>query len=297
MIRSLLKRIPAIKKLVDDSYALQRINPGHFYSPIPSMEDIRRYEKRIFDRSNRDLPGIDLNAQGQLRLIENFKAFYKEQPFRDDPSEERRYYFKNEYYLYSDAICLYCMMRHAQPQRIIEIGSGFSSFAMLDTNELFFDNRIRLTFIEPYPDRLRSRLNSKDTEVCTILSQPVQEVALSVFDGLVAGDILFVDSSHVGKVGSDVNHILFEIVPRLAKGVYIHFHDVFFPFEYPKQWIIEDGRYWNEDYMLRCFLQFNASFKIILWNQFLGTCHPESLEAAMPLCLKNTGGSLWLQRV
>ena len=296
MIKSLLKCIPSIKKLIDDSNALRRINPGHFYSPIPSEQDIHRHKTWMSIPSDQNLPGIDLNVEGQLRLIENFKPFYDELPFRDDPTEGSRYYFNNEYYPYSDAICLYCMMRHAQPSRIIEIGSGFSSFAMLDTNELFFDNRIRLTFVEPYPDRLQSRLNQKDTQSCTILSKPVQDVELTLFEELGPGDILFVDSSHVGKVGSDVNHILFEIVPRLSKEVYIHFHDVFFPFEYPKQWINE-GRYWNEDYMLRCFLLFNTSFKMILWNQFLGVCHADKLKACMPLCLKNKGGSLWLQRI
>ena len=185
------------------------------------------------------------------------------------------------------------MIRFAQPKRIIEIGSGFSSFVMLDTNELFFDGRIRLTFIEPHGDRLRSRLKGNDLGVAEIISRRVQDVELARFDELGAGDILFVDSSHVSKAGSDVNHILFEILPRLSQGVLVHFHDMFYPFEYPLDWFAR-GDFWNEDYILRAFLQYNSAFKIRIRNQFLGTFHPEKLGESMPLCMKNIGGSLWL---
>jgi hypothetical protein len=260
------------------------------------MEEVRRRKATLFDRSLRALPGVDLNVEGQLQLLDRLAPFYGEQPFSDEPSGGLRYSFNNDYFTHSDAIFLYCMIRHAQPKRIIEIGSGFSSFVMLDTNERFFDNRIRLTFIEPNDQRLRSRLKEKDFSVTDILSKPVQEVALSRFDGLEAGDILFVDSSHVVKVGSDVNHILFAVLPRLPKGVYVHFHDVFYPFEYPVEFL-EEGRYWSEDYILRAFLQFNSAFKVRIWNEFLAMFHPDKLEAAMPLCMKNTGGSLWLERV
>ena len=260
------------------------------------MDDVRRNEARLFGRSLRDRSGVDRSVEGQLNMFYRLKQFYGEQPFSAEPSAVRRYYFENEYYSYSDAIFLFCMIRFAQPKRIIEIGSGFSSFAMLDTNELFFDGRIRLTFIEPHGDRLRSRLKDNDLGVAEIISRRVQDVELARFDELGAGDILFVDSSHVSKAGSDVNHILFEILPRLSQGVLVHFHDMFYPFEYPQDWFAR-GDFWNEDYILRAFLQYNSAFKIRIWNQFLGTFHAEKLRESMPLCMKNIGGSLWLQRV
>jgi predicted O-methyltransferase YrrM len=310
-IKSLLKSPPPDERLIAECDVLRAdrdklraelsrltttFPPGHFYSPIPSLVEVHRDEARIFDRSRRELSGVDLNQDGQLNLLEQLKQYYGEQPFSAEPSAERRYCFENNFFSYSDALFLYCMIRFAQPRRIIEIGSGFSSFVMLDTNELFFDNRIRLMFIEPYDDRLRSRLRDKDLEAVEIISKRVQEVELTQFDELSAGDILFVDSSHVARVGSDVNHILFEILPRLAQGVFVHFHDMFYPFEYPKEWI-EEGRFWNEDYFLRAFLQYNSAFKIRIWNQFLGTYYPEKLRESMPLCIKSIGGSLWLQRV
>ena len=270
---------------------------GSFYSPIPSLEEVRNDKAWIFDRTKRELGGIELNQEEQVKLLDELKQFYAQQPFSDEPTAGFRYYFKNVFFSYSDALFLYSMIRYAKPKRIIEIGSGYSSFVMLDTNERFFDNSIRLTFIEPYPDRLRSRLKETDLKAVDLLAKRVQDVELERFSELVAGDILFVDSSHVSKVGSDVNHILFEILPRLAKGVFVHFHDIFYPFEYPDDWILKRRWFWNEAYILRSFLQYNSAFKVRVWNNYLGKFYPEKLEESMPLAIKNLGGSIWLERV
>jgi predicted O-methyltransferase YrrM len=291
------RKVPGLRGLIAAKEQLRRINPGHYTSPIPSLDAVRRDGARIFDRSLRELPGIDLNVDGQLRLLDELKRFYAELPFKDEATDQARYSFNNGSYSYSDAIFLYGMIRFARPKRIIEVGSGFSSFAMLDTNERFFGGQIRLTCIEPYSDSLRSRLTGPDLRTVEILGVRVEDVDLARFAQLEAGDILFVDSSHVSKVGSDVNQIVFEILPRLARGVLIHFHDVFYPFEYPREWIETKGYYWNEAYLLRAFLQFNGAFKIRIWSEFLGRFHADALRDAMPLCMKNTGGSLWLERV
>ena len=167
---------------------------------------------------------------------------------------------------------------------------------MLDTNELFFDNQIQLTFIDPYPKTLRSLMRSEDEERAEILEIPIQDVSLDRFRGLEPGDILFVDSTHVSRVGSDVNRIIFEILPSVKPGVLIHFHDIFYPFEYPKAWILE-GRVWTEAYLLRAFLEYNNAFEIALFGTYLARFHKAFFEQHMPLCLKDTGGSLWLRRV
>jgi hypothetical protein len=128
---------------------------------------------------------------------------------------------------------------------------------------------------------------------------PIQHVDMSVVDRLVANDILFVDSSHVSKAGSDVNHILFELLPRLSPGVLVHFHDVLYPFEYPKEWF-DLGISWNEVYALRAFLQYNCQFSIRFWNDFMMTFHADEIRRLMPLCGQppafGVGGSLWLQK-
>lgn len=278
----------------DTHDALQSFPPGHFYSPIPSLGEVRRDEALIFGDCPRQIPGIEMNEEGQLRLLDALKKFYAEIPSAPEKSPELRFYFNNSMYSYSDAIFLHCMIRQVEPKRIIEIGSGFSSCMTLDTNEKFFDNGIETTFIEPYPERLLSLLLPGDEERINILPHRLQDIDLNIFEDLRANDILFVDSTHVSKVGSDVNRIFFEILPRLAPGVYIHFHDILYPFEYPRDWIYA-GRSWNEAYLLRAFLQHNNSFNIILMNSFIHKFHDDFFCKEMPLCRKNTGGSIWLR--
>jgi hypothetical protein len=275
--------------------ARQFVPPGHFYSPIPALDEIRANERFIFDSVPRSIPGIDMHENKQLDLLHGFKKYYDEIPFRAQKVSNLRYFFDNPAYSYSDAIFLYCMMRYASPQRIIEIGSGHSSCLMLDTNDLYFDGSIALTFIEPNPELLLSLMSGDDSEATNIKASRVQDVDFTVFDSLQAGDILFIDSTHVSKIFSDVNHIIFEILPRLNDGVLIHFHDIFYPFEYPLDWVYE-GRAWTEAYLLRAFLQCNRCFRIVLMNTFLERFHSDLFEKTMPLCLKNPGGSIWIRK-
>lgn len=271
------------------------VPPGHFYSPIPSLEEIQRDEARIFGPPLRNIPGIDLHEQDQLKLLEDFLPYYETIPFQPHKVEGLRYYFENPSYSYSDAIFLYCMIRHLKPRTFVEIGSGFSSCLTLDTNELFLDNSMDVTFIDPYPNLLLSLIKEHDKYKVSIVPQRLQDINLEVFEALAANDILFIDSTHVSKIYSDVNRIFFEILPALSSGVYIHFHDVFYPFEYPKEWIYE-GRAWNETYMLRAFLQYNREFCVVLMNTFMEHFYESFFIDKMPLCMKNPGGSLWIRK-
>lgn len=273
--------------------SLEFVPPGHFYSVIPSMDEVHRDQARLFGPPPRHLPGIELDDDAQLALLESFVGFYEQLPFAPDPRPGLRYHYENPAYSYSDAILLYCMIRHLEPERIVEVGSGYSSCLLLDTNDLHFDGRIDLTFVEPYPDLLRSLLAEDDE--ATIVGERLQDVDLGLFEQLRAGDVLLIDSTHVGKIGSDVNRILFEILPALAPGVHVHVHDVMYPFEYPRVWI-EEGRAWNEAYLLRAFLQYNSAFEIVLMNTYLQRFHREFVAATLPLCLRNPGGSIWLRR-
>jgi hypothetical protein len=296
-IKSLIKRLPIIKEIVSKREKLRRefgfVPPGHFYSPIPSLEEIRRNEERIFGETSRNIPGIELNESEQLNLLEDFCQYYESIPFQPHKIEGLRYYFENPAYSYSDAIFLHFMIRHLKPRRIIEIGSGFSSCVTLDTDELFLDRSINTTFIDPYPDLLISLIKENDKNRIKIIPQRLHEVGLNIFEDLKANDILFIDSTHVSKIDSDVNRIFFEILPALSSGVYIHFHDIFFPFEYPKEWIYE-GRAWNEMYLLRSFLQYNSEFRIVLMNTFMEHFYEPFFRVKMPLCLNNLGGSIWI---
>ena len=271
------------------------VPPGHFYSPIASMDDVRQREKEIFELVPRTLQGIDLNELGQLSLLEEFKNYYLDHPFKAEQQDNLRYCFENPSYSYSDALFLYCMIRHVRPKRFVEVGSGYSSCVTLDTNELFFDNTIACTFIDPYPQLLKSLVRPDECDRIKILPDKLQGMDLSLFKELSAGDILFIDSTHISKVDSDVNYIFFKILPILQSGVYIHFHDIFYPFEYPKKWIYE-GRSWTECYLLRGFLSYNSDFEICAFNTFLEYFHADWFDFNMPLCMKNKGGSIWLRK-
>lgn len=263
--------------------------PGHFYSPVPAWDEVARDAGRIFRRT-RALPGIDLREDAQVALFHELARFYPELPY--GTRDGLRYTFDNTNFGHGDAIVLYAMLRHLRPQRIVEIGTGYSSAVMLDTNELFLGGAAECTFIDPAPQLLESLLRPGDR--ARVLGQRVQDVPLETFTALEANDVLFVDSSHVLKTGSDVNFILFEILPRLQSGVVVHFHDVFHPFEYPQSWVCDLGLAWNEIHAVHAFLLFNSAFEITFFNDYLAHTHEELFRAAMPLCLTNPGGSLWI---
>ena len=266
---------------------------GHFYSPLVSVDEAKSRQDEIWAKEHEEgITGINLRTSDQIKLIKGFKKFYDEMPFKSEKQDNLRYYFDNGFYSYTDGIILHAMIRNFNPERIIEIGSGFSSAVMLDTNELFFNNSISHTFIEPYPERLLSLLKEKDKATTRIIQQDVQSVPLETFQELEAGDILFFDGTHVAKTGSDVNYILFEVLPSLKSGVLIHIHDVFYPFEYPKEWVFE-GRGWNEDYFLKAFLMYNDRFEITLFSEYIHKLHREAFKD-MPLTYKNPGGNFWL---
>jgi len=269
--------------------------PGHYYSPIPSLAAVRRRESEIFDRVPGTIPGVDLRDREQAVLFEELTQYYATQPFPERPSPGRRYFFENPNYSYGEAIILYCLMRLVRPRRIVEIGSGYSSCAIVDTNELFFQSRIACTFVDPQPDLLVSLLGSGAPAAVTIVRQEIQDVGLDLFAALEPNDMLIVDSTHVSKVDSDVNHILFRVLPALASGVYVHFHDIYYPFEYPREWIYQ-GRAWTEAYLLRAFLQYNRAFEIVFFNSFFAHFHEDRLRRGMPGCLKGPGSSIWLRK-
>jgi hypothetical protein len=269
--------------------------PGHFYSPIPSMTEVRRQEDRIFAVPE-SIPGVDLNLRGQEGTIAALAEVFPVIELNEDKKEGFRFYYNNPNYGRGEAIIYAAMLRHLRPSRVIEIGSGYTTLLLLDTLDQMDSRETSVTCIEPVPDLLRSLLTAEDSARVEIHACVAQDSQLSWFEVLQSGDILFVDSTHVSKVGSDVNFILFELLPRLNSGVRVHFHDVYYPFEYPKPWVF-GGRNWNEAYMLRAFLQFNGAFTIECFNSYLGQCHPGLFRETDPKFLSHHGSSLWLRRV
>ena len=267
---------------------------GHFYSAVPSDADREAF---LTSEPNSDVRGIDLNRDRQHELLKTFcREYYPDQPFGPKPANGLRYGFENLAYSYGDGLILHCMIRHVKPRRIVEIGSGYSSCVLLDTNDLFFNSESDLTFIEPYPQLLDSLLKKGDHKRITIHPAALQEVDLSVFAALEPNDILLVDSTHVSKLGSDVNRVFFDLIPILRPGVVVHVHDVFWPFEYPCEWV-EEGRAWNELYVLRAFLQYNSDFEILYFADLMFSEQGDWIRQHMPLIARNSGGSFWMRRM
>jgi hypothetical protein len=268
---------------------------GHYYSPLPDISEVQSRASILF-RKEIDLgPSLDLRPQMQHLLLAELVRYYEDFQWPDQPSQDLRFHLQQTYFGPGDAVILYSILRHFSPKRIIEAGSGFTSALMLDTDERFLQGRTRFTFIEPFPDRLLSLVRGPDLERCTIIRDKLQNVPLTLFQQLEANDLFFVDSSHVSKIGSDVNFILFEVLPTLKPGVLVHFHDVLWPFEYPLEWI-KAGKAWNEAYLLRAFLQYNSHFEILLLNCFAGRVFKAFMGANMPRFFGDPGGSLWLRK-
>ena len=267
---------------------------GHFYSPLPSRAEIAD----AFARGGfgPPFPAVDLNEAGQFARLERFAAWYPEQPFPETQTPDRRFYLDNPSYGHYDAIMLYCMLREARPRRIIEVGSGFSSAAMLDLRGGVLPEDVAFTFIDPDMIRLRELLRADDHLHATLIEKRVQEVPLETFAALGENDVLFIDSSHVSKIGSDVNRLYFDVLPALAPGVLIHIHDVAGNLDYPRDWL-EDGRAWNEQYLLRAFLMNNHAYRIELFTAWLWNMKHDLIREKMPMCARGGGGQMWLRKL
>jgi len=271
--------------------------PGHFHSPLPSQQDIEEHRSHRLDL-DADLPAIDLRVEEQVELLRKLSSEIADHPFASRQGRRPRFDFDNEWFTSYDALVYAALLRVYDPKRVIEVGSGFSTAILLDT---FEDRRLpEITLVEPHPERLFRLLRDGDHEHLTIVERRLQDTPLSLFEELGDGDFLFVDSTHVAKLGSDVNHLFFEVLPRLAVGVLVHFHDVAYPFEYEPM-MVDRGFGWNESYILRAFLEFNDHFEIVLWNDLLRTRFHGLLEEEYPTLVEHEcpgrEGSIWIRRV
>ena len=229
-----------------------RFPPGHFYSPLLDLKQLSPEMAGMPFDGAEDWEHLDLLANEQKAYYADLIANYPEPVFPTSKAEGFRYYTDNDWFRFGDSFTLSRVILKEKPRRIVEVGSGFSSAVMLDTTQKA-QLRTDLTCIEPNPERLNSLLTSADTATLRVIQSPVQEVAISTFDQLGPGDILFIDSSHVVKAGSDVAHLILRVLPRLQSGVIVHVHDIMYPYTYPIAWIRE-GTAWNESLFLRAFL-------------------------------------------
>ena len=254
------------------------IRPIHYYEPLP---DFRLITPEQITR-RRTYPGIDFNWNEQLTLINDLAAY-------SDEVRELHFDFDNDFFNGFDAAVYYSLIRHLRPQRIVEIGGGYST--QLAHKALARNGTGKLTCIEPYPEE---RLNGAKLDI-ELITKRVEEIDTDFFSHLKPNDILFIDSSHTVKFGSDVCYEFLEVLPLLKPGVWIHVHDIFFPHDYPEEWLIKRRQAWNEQYLLEAFMSFNRDFKVALSNHWLELDHSSATNALCPAGT-HRGSSFWFCR-
>ena len=275
--------------------------PGHFYSPIVDVKD-PHVAKAVRESPLALSPAeVDVDLPRMRETMRLLASHHGKFPFSRHPraaisAQPLRFHWDNEYFGAHDASVLFSMLLAFRPKRVVEVGCGYSSCLLLDTNEMFLDGGVSLTLIDPSLDDAIALFGPKGAPGARLYPQKLQDVPLEIFAELEANDILFIDSSHVSKTGSDVNYYLFRILPLLKPGVLIHVHDIHWPFEYPEIQVFEEKQSWNEAYILHAFLQYNAAFEILYWNNFVFCNLLEELRSLMPVCVENGGGSFWLRR-
>lgn len=266
---------------------------GHFYSPIVNIKEIKADESRIWPERP-TIHGIDFNDKGHLDFIDFCHTIMPEFDYPYEPNPELKgweFYFNNSQFSYLDPHVLFAMLRRRKPKRMIEIGSGFSSLLTADVNRNFLNNSLNFSCIEPYP---REFLTKRIEGISEVIVDKVMNVPIDYFQELDKGDILFIDSSHVCKTGSDVNHIYFNIIPTLKKGVHIHIHDIFFPFDYKKEWVIDERRSWSEQYLLQAMLMYSNRFEVTFGCNYATFYFPDKIKSMLNGKFYG-GSSFWIK--
>lgn len=260
------------------------IRPIHYYEPLPNFSEIK--VEKIFHKRISDC--IDWRLE---RMLENLKSI---SVYQEEISQSESKQFGGV-----DGAFYYAMIRYLKPSKIIEIGAGYStevaSWALAKNQQ---EGKLgKIVCIEPYPQPILTDGNLN----VEILTERVENVDNTFFAQLQAGDILFIDSTHTVKFNSDVCKEILEILPMISGGVYIHFHDIFLPYDYPPEWLIDRRMAWNEQYMLEAFLAYNSNFDIVLANHWLSVDYPEKVAELYPDILNWSNpyhhcGSFWIYK-
>lgn len=268
------------------------IRQNHFYEPWPIHANLT-IEQVLKRRENLT---ITWQLEKQLSLLQELKTYSDE--IVEIKENSNVFDFYNGVFYELDPSIYYALIRYLKPKTVVEIGSGYSTqigYRAIAKN-CQENAKGQIICIEPYPP---SYLTDADLDI-HLIEKRLEEIDLSLFQKLQAGDILFIDSTHTVKFGSDVCREVLDILPTLASGVWVHIHDIFFPLDYPPKWLIEERRAWNEQYLVEAFLSYNSAFEVRLANHWLSLDYPEQLASLWPEVLSwespHQCGSLWLRK-
>lgn len=268
---------------------------------LSSLPDTSKLNESVWKKRN-DLCGINIDGEKQLKLLSTFVSMFKNEfdSFAlKKPKEPFVFYYKNNNFSSFDAEIFYSMVRFFKPRKIMEIGSGSSTLlaakAIVNNKNSDENYNCKLIAVDPYAD-IKFIFNFPGFS--KLIPKPAQDIPLAEFEDLGPGDILFIDSSHILKIGSDLHYLLLSVLPRLKKGVFVHFHDILWPFEYPKEWIIKRHWFVNEQYFLQGFLTFNDKFEVIWASSFMLDKYPDEINKAFVHFKSGTqcSSSFWIRR-
>jgi len=270
--------------------------PKHFTQPVP---DTRELSETLW-LPDKKCHGVDFREQAQLSLLMDvFLQYMEECRFPRAPTgNPYDFYLGNLAFEAVDAEILHCFVRHFKPKRIIEVGGGNSTLISANASRLNAKDGVdtRLTVIEPYPNEI---LTNGVPGVNALITEKLENIKSEIFIELDDGDILFIDSSHVMKIGGDVNCIFFEILPRIKPGVIIHFHDIFLPEEYIQDWVLKNHWFFTEQYLLHAFLMHNTDYEILFSCNYIRLLHEKKLASVIGSYEsgKTIPASFWIKKI
>jgi hypothetical protein len=268
------------------------LTPANFYSNIPLVADIETSFEYAQERAG-IAPYADsglFDAQRIGAFVERICAFADEfdPPLQGDPQDPEGFFWTNPAFSHMDAMAYYCILRATRPQRVLEIGSGFST--LVADQALRANGAGELILIEPYP---KAFLRSLPT-VARLIETPVQAIPERDLVALVEScQVWFIDSTHTVKTGSDCLYLYLKVMPRIRSRVLCHSHDVFLPYAMPAPFALDRHVYWTEQYLLLAYLLDNPKAEIATGSYYLRKHLPEQSAAMMRGRYGDGGGSLW----
>ena len=198
--------------------------------------------------------------------------------------------FANDYFNSPDAEVGYALVRMLRPKKIVEVGSGFSTRLF---RSAITDGHLDTELVSIDPSPRREIFGVADR----ILPKRLEEVDESeLVEALGSRSVLFIDSSHGIRAGNDVVTLLLRIVPKLPIGTVIHLHDIFLPFEYPREWLLDYGWDWNEQYLVQGMLQFSETLEVI-WAGHYFQRNITDFQSHFVAPIPGRASSLWLRKV
>ena len=276
---------------IGDSWGYS-IRPITYYEPIPDYRDLK--PDKIWIRRLTDTVNWDLSQQATL-LYDLHRFSLEIQKLHSSG----KFDFHNSFYPRLDAAIYYCITRYLMPAKVIEVGSGYSTQILYQASLMNCaeGKSTEIICVEPYPE---ARLTEIGLQF-TLIQEKLENLDPDFFEQLAPGDILFIDSTHTIKYNSDVCRLILEILPRLQPGVWIHFHDLWFPYDYPYEWIFDERRSWGEQYFLEAFLSYNVHFKVRFCNNLMAVDFPDAMKnlwsEGVDWDSSHRSSSVWLERI